>query len=314
MNDTERLLQQSCSGLFAEITEPVQRALDADEWPQQQWQKINELGLTDMLVQEHWSLAALVAELAGYHALNLPIVEAQLTRRYCPESTDPVTLQRQGTLAWGRYCQHALLVDDADCISLHSIDPQGLARSENLAGEPEDTAELGEALWRKTIAGAGQFLQLGHLLLHSARCAGALQRCVEMSVQYAGERNQFGKPIARFQAIQQQLAAAAGESARARVAVRYAASRAAQQGLESARIAVLAARVCCGEAVEPVVSAAHQVHGAMGFTLEYSLHRYTTRLMAWRSQPNNTEYWANLLGAEALRTGKGGLWPLLTAS
>ncbi|MGH3614174.1 MAG: acyl-CoA dehydrogenase family protein, partial [Pseudonocardia sp.] len=130
----------------------------------------------------------------------------------------------------------------------------------------------------------------------------------------AGERVQFGRPIARFQAVQQQLALAAEEVA-ASGAAAEAAARVAERdgfGAGSTSFAVAAAKARTSEAAGVVARIAHQVHGAIGFTREHALRLLTTRLWAWRDEDGAEAQWQAELGGRVLAAGPNGLWPLLT--
>ena len=126
--------------------------------------------------------------------------------------------------------------------------------------------------------------------------AGTLQAVLDLGLQFAAEREQFGRSISKFQAIQHSLAVVAAEVA--------AAQRAADAGVDAlgtdrfvAEVAASKARV--GEAVGIVAEQVHQVHGAMGFTHEHRLHHFTRRLWAWRDE------WGNVVTAARMR----GSWP-----
>jgi alkylation response protein AidB-like acyl-CoA dehydrogenase len=127
-------------------------------------------------------------------------------------------------------------------------------------------------------------------------------------VDYANTRVQFGRPIGRFQMIQNLLAVLAGEAAAADVAGAMA-SAAADGALDWACIA--AAKVRSGEAAGTGASIAHQVMGAIGFTDEHVLHHWTQRLWSWRSEFGSERHWARRLGAMALERD-GGPWGLMT--
>jgi acyl-CoA dehydrogenase len=128
------------------------------------------------------------------------------------------------------------------------------------------------------------------------------------TVEYARTRVQFGKPIASFQAIQQQLAVLAGHTAAAGMA-----AAAAVADLESpARLAHSAAvaKVRCGEAAGAAASIAHQVHGAIGITKEHSLH-FATRLWSWRAGSDRS-FGPNGWGVRR-SAGADAYWPSVTA-
>ena len=123
--------------------------------------------------------------------------------------------------------------------------------------------------------------------------AGALQRLLAMTLRYANERAQFGKPIGRFQAVQQQLAVLAEQAFAARMAAEIGCAEAAVQP-QRLRAAVAKARAA--EAAEKAVAIAHAVHGAIGVTAEYDLQLLTRRLQEWRGDHGSASYWHAELG------------------
>jgi acyl-CoA dehydrogenase len=127
---------------------------------------------------------------------------------------------------------------------------------------------------------------------------------------------QFGRPIGKFQAVQQQLALAAAEVAAAGAAASAAASTAERDGFTAAStaFAVAAAKARAGEAAGEVARIAHQVHGAIGFTREHDLRLLTARLWAWRDEDGNEAHWQAELGATVLAAGADALWPMVTGT
>jgi alkylation response protein AidB-like acyl-CoA dehydrogenase len=77
--------------------------------------------------------------------------------------------------------------------------------------------------------------------------------------------------------------------------------------------AVAAAKIRAGEAAGAGAAIAHQVHGAMGFTREYSLQQSTRRLWAWRDDFGAESVWAMRLGTTVVGRGAAALWPALTS-
>ena len=138
--------------------------------------------------------------------------------------------------------------------------------------------------------------------------AGAMRETLELTLRYAADRHQFGKPLGGFQVIQHHLAAMTGQIASCEVAVQ-AGARELDGGGSFLQAAVAKART---SAVAAYVSGtAHQVHGAMGYTREYSLHEYTTRLLTWRDHYGSEVHWHEWLGQQALRAGGAGTWALI---
>jgi hypothetical protein len=147
-------------------------------------------------------------------------------------------------------------------------------------------------------------------LARAGQIAGAISAALTLSVEYTRQRQQFGKPLASFQAIQQQLAVLAEEAAASRAAA-SAAARAADRG--EAKFEIASAKLRANMAAGQAASIAHQVHGAIGFTKEYQLQKFTRRLWAWRSEYGNDRHWADEIGAMAAAKGADGFWPALTS-
>ncbi|MNP45979.1 hypothetical protein D3C76_1399470 [compost metagenome] len=88
----------------------------------------------------------------------------------------------------------------------------------------------------------------------------------------------------------------------------------AQPGSQSSLLFdVAVAKVCAGEAATLATSVAHQVHGAIGFTHEHTLHFATRRLWSWRDEFGSDAQWAEVLGQAAIAAGGEGFWAALTA-
>jgi alkylation response protein AidB-like acyl-CoA dehydrogenase len=113
----------------------------------------------------------------------------------------------------------------------------------------------------------------------SAEMVGAMQRVMEISVEYAKTRKQFGKPIGQFQAVQHLCADMLLLTESSRSAVYYAAW-ALQENAPDARTAVSVAKTYASDACREVGNKGIQVHGGMGFTWENDLHLYYRRAKA----------------------------------
>jgi len=103
----------------------------------------------------------------------------------------------------------------------------------------------------------------------------------------------------------------AGEVAAASAAADAAAEACSGEDIAVGQVAI--AKVRGGEAAGTGAAIAHQVHGAMGFTYEHSLHQATRRLWAWREEFGNEAVWARRLGRMVAAHGADGLWPFITA-
>lgn len=181
----------------------------------------------------------------------------------------------------------------------------------NMAGEPRDRVIFDRLVVPAAASAAvpegidGEGIHVRWVLTRVALMAGALEFLLDSSVGYARERQQFGRPIGAFQAIQQQLAVLAGEVAAA-TAASEAAGLAADHG--PARFEAAAAKARVGEAATRAAAIAHQVHGAIGFTWEHDLHTRTRRLWAWRDELGSEGEWAVWLGRHITAQGADAFW------
>lgn len=202
-----------------------------------------------------------------------------------------------------------------------SVDPGRceILPGENLAGEPRDNVMLdGVRLSKDDVVPAGgsvseEALELRGALARAVMMTGVLESVLEFSIRHARERHQFGRPIGKFQAIQQQLATLAGE-----VAAAGAAADTAVAALESATrpadatFEIAAAKVRVGEAAGMAAGISHQIHGAIGFTERHPLRHRTLRLWAWREEFGAESEWASRLGDIVVAGGHDELWPAIT--
>ncbi len=126
---------------------------------------------------------------------------------------------------------------------------------------------------------------------------------LDISVRYSNERVAFEKKISKFQAVQHNLARLAGESAAALAAATSAADAIANSTSfdDGFFLEAASAKIRCSEAAEKGAAIAHQVHGAIGFTVEHILHRYSLRALAWRDDFGSESYWAVELGKTGRR-------------
>jgi acyl-CoA dehydrogenase len=219
-------------------------------------------------------------------------------------------------IPWAQQASHLAVLASGPAgpvLALVVVANLGISDGANLAGEPRgyfyfDQEPATGALL--TPAQADE-LQGRYALARAVQLAAALERVLAWTVQYAGERQQFGRPLGKFQAIQMELAEMAGEVT-AVTALTDAAVQALERGSPDVVLAAAAAKVRAGAAVEVVARLAHQVHGAIGFTQEHKLHHLTRRLWSWRDEAGSELVWSRVLGAGLLADGADGLWPALT--
>lgn len=307
------------------------------------WRRLEEVGVTSLLVPETeggygggWRDLEAVLHSAGFWALSLPIAETILVRGLLGPAgaqvppgaisfnvTTDASLQCAaehgpnvftGTIRdvpWGRNISFVLfdvLAERERLRVLASTEAAFVTASSNIAGEPRDDLKFVNAPVTVINKGNYDLMTLG-ALIRVFQISGALDYILNLSVRYVLERKQFGRPLAEFQVIQHQLAVLAEEVAAVRCAAMAAAS-AAESGFASFEIA--AAKLRANLAVSHSTSIAHQCHGAIGLTEEYSLQRATRRLWAWRSEFGNDRYWSEWLGIEALNLRSLTIWQAIT--
>jgi acyl-CoA dehydrogenase len=207
----------------------------------------------------------------------------------------------------------------------------------NLAGEPRDEVIFGgDAEVHDVPAGTADYARRLLRLFRSLLIAGAAQRALDLTVTYVQEREQFGRPLARFPTVQQELARMAGEVALISAATQAAVAAedltaggltdAGQPGAGEGVSAVVAAKAQASSGAGVVAAIAHQLHGAIGTTEEHRLRLTTTRLWSWRDEDGSEAECFAELGRAALAAatragtgtgagaGAGGLWPWLSGS
>jgi alkylation response protein AidB-like acyl-CoA dehydrogenase len=243
---------------------------------------------------------------------------------------DRVMLGRNGTLAgrlravaFAKDAKHLAVVvqreGGGDAVALVEAGAARIADGTSIAGDALNAVSF-EGARPVAVKDAPAGLDSGALLLMGAavramQMAGALEAILQLSVAYANERVAFERPIAKFQAVQHNLARLAGEVAAAIAAAGSAADAIANDdGFDEAVfLEVASAKIRVGEAAGEGAAIAHQVLGAIGFTREHTLHRFTQRLWAWRDDFGNESQWAVRLGALVAAKGADGLWPMLAA-
>lgn len=299
------------------------RAVEAGEWPATLWAGLEEQGLNLALVPEEeggvglsWGDAAALWQVLGRHGAPAPIAETMLGAALLSAAGievpgGPIGLAH-GAVPFGRHVAR-LVVPKGAAIALHA--PGEYVPAENIGREPRDAVTPGERLARGELPNAlgPRAMLLGLALARAALIAGALERILALAVDWANTRKQFGRAIGKFQAVQQQLAAMAGEVAAVQVAVQQAARAVDARGLAEAGFEIGCAKVVAGEAATMGAATVHQVFAAIGITEDHELHHFTRRLWAWREEGGSERFWAAEIGRAALARGGASLWPDITA-
>ncbi len=247
-------------------------------------------------------------------------------------SADKLTLERDGNgwrLAGAAtrvpYASFAtrtvLIVDGPDSEMVVTLDGTGgadLAKGRNIANESRDSltfngVRLSADQAAPVKAGVSRdALYRRGALARATMMSGALEKAMDLAVTYAQERQQFGRPISKFQAVQQNLAVLAGQTAAAVAAANLGIEALSEANPDREAFLIAVAKTRVGEAATLACEIAHQVHGAIGFTKEYALQLSTRRLWSWREEFGGDPEWAAKVGAYACQRGADALWPMLT--
>lgn len=315
----EQLLEQVCAhaaGLHDGSTDlRFDRAL---------WSRLAESGLTRLTSAESgagWIEAAGLLRAAARHAAAVPVAENDVLAGWLIEQSglpDDTSVVRTACVAdasgaaaavpWASEVDRiAVLWESADGWRVADVPvaEADVVRGRDLAGRPTDAVRIDlsryDAAAARVAPEVAREYDLRGALARAVQSTGAMDRMLAMSAQYATERVQFGRPLARFQAIQQMVADIACEAALANAAADAAVvemARFERRDLDRLELAVAIARSVVGHATTVVVRNAHQVHGAIGTTLEHRLHELSKPVLAWRMEFGSLREWdARLTGA-----------------
>jgi acyl-CoA dehydrogenase len=353
VDESGHIVAETAARIFADLADPqaINHSQDG-AWRAPLWRAVSDAGLTLAWVpEEHGGAGAGLADgfeilqVAGRFALSIPLGETLLAGWLLSRAgiaapagpmtvaparpNDRIALAADGTLS-GRargvpFAQGAghiavLAAGGAgDLVALVEAGACRIATGRTLAGDPSDEVTFDGARPIKVApapAGVDQTaLMLMGAVVRSIACAGALEAVLSHTVRYANERVAFERPIAKFQAVQHNLARLAGEAAAAAAAAGSAADAIAQAASfdEGIFLEAASAKIRCAEAAQEGAAIAHQVHGAIGISKEHILHRYTLRLLSWRDDFGNESYWAVELGKRVAARGADELWPLVAS-
>lgn len=166
----------------------------------------------------------------------------------------------------------------------------------DLAGQARDRIELSgeETELLTTVPFTTREARLRATLLRTAMMAGALEAASRLTEEFTRQREQFGRPISSFQAVQAHLVTLAQSAATVGLSVERASIAA---GEREASFEICAAKLVANTAARDSARAAHQAHGAIGMTQEYPLHQITRRLHAWRSVDGTSPELEQRIGA-----------------
>lgn len=312
----ELLVEGLRSALQAHCSAERVRALEAGA-PLPLWQQLAPLGYADAFMDEAQGGSGLdlaagfeIGFVLGLHACPLPLLETALARALLaaaglPRPDQPMVVCDAVAAPGG-----ALALPQTPGLQLasHALVQHG--------GHWHLLALAGLALragdYRPRLSGALDGLVLDRALarfpalhtaavltapLQAAEMAGTLSAVLAMTLAYAQDRRQFGRPIGHFQALQMEVSALAEQVAHAGMAARLGCSGSATA---PSVLQALNAKLACGDAAGRAVAIAHAVHGAIGITEEYALSIHARRLHEWRAAGATAGHCAQALGRALL--------------
>ncbi len=295
----------------------------------------NEAGPAELAVVLYW---------LARNSATVPIAETDLLAAWLMQCADievpngvPLTAGRAvgtargrvvsgvaATVPWGSLSTRVVLVEarepgaDDGTFHIGLADPSDavITAGMNLAGEPRDDIAFAIA--------SHKLHQIEPAVADEYECRGAWARCIQMigaldaaaesSVRHCRERVQFGRPLSKLQSVQHTLATMAGEIERARAAVTLAVAAATDFGFADTHTeyAVSVAKAVLGPVVSAVTGSAHQLHGAIGTSIEHGLWPSTLRARSWVDEFGSVGHHARRVGRTAL--GAAAIWDCVTCS
>jgi alkylation response protein AidB-like acyl-CoA dehydrogenase len=289
LTEDQELIQRTAREFLAAHPGASARSVAADPagYSAAAWKEIVDLGWTGVAFDESMGFleACLLAEEFGRHAVPSPFVSS-LVCGMAVESLRPA-------VAAGEVYTFASVVDGEATLVPYA---EGAAGFVVASGDSVSVVEAADSVERQDVLGLDpkyrvRFSSPGTPVSVPAslvRAYGAAAVCAEMvggaqavldaTVSYATQREQFGKPIGAFQAVQHHCANMAIDVLGSRF-IAYEAIWRLARGLP-ADTEVAVAKSWVSEAYQRVCSLGHQIHGAIGFTAEHDLHFHTRHALA----------------------------------
>jgi acyl-CoA dehydrogenase len=305
------------------------------------WDRLTDLGLSRLTSpstsrgsEATWFEAAALLSAAGFYGIPGPFAENDLLANWLLEQVGAnldddhvrtvIRLDREGFgygLRWvGEVRQAAITVPTASAIAVYDAKIAGFhiaSEPPYLPGAPSYSAQVEISSLGDPIGFVGpdvlDEVTYRGALARAAQSTGALERVLQLSVDHANTRVQFGRTLGKFQMIQQAVANIGLEVALARTATDTAVELAGS-GADTRRThaAIAIARSTVNSAIARVVRDTHQVHGAIGATDEHLLPRITGPALASRTDYGSPNFWDRTV-ADRFATGNGALWSQITA-
>ncbi len=325
------------------------QAAEDEGWAPTVWNAVAEAGFAWIGLPEEaggsggtLADACEVLRIAGAHSAPIPLAETGILGGWLLASAGLALPEGPVTVSAGRPDDTLTIAHNADGSatlngSLHRIpwaakadilalldngrvlavpgDSYTVEHLTNMAGEPRETVTFDNVT--VTAGGIGdagdgvtpESLRARGALSRVMLMAGALEAMMALTIDYTETRQQFGRPIGRFQAVAQHLVWSAQDAAITKMAAQLAARQAARG---DGRFEIAAARSLADECASAATRQCHQAHGAMGMTQEYALHHLSRRLWSWRSEWASPGEWSQVVGRYAEQVGAANIYPLIT--
>lgn len=339
------MFEDTIERFFSEKISPeLLRKYDDGSWAGELWAEIEELGFNAAAAPETlggfgvpWGDLFPIVRALGYHSVPLPMGETIFANWLLGQLSEapfdgPLTFSAKsdlttenglvsgtlGDVPWARHLTHVMAITSDETPKYVLLDiskASNIDHKFNVAKEARDdlTFDTAQPTLVKHLPEhiSSDILSLGGAMLRSAQIAGAVKRALDLTATYTTERVQFGRPIMKFQAIQQQVAVMAEQVASMQIAAEAAFC---ESTITLAELPIMSAKVCAGDAIEACTSIAHAVHGAIGFTHEHSLHFTTRRLWSWRNEFGSQTFWAQNIGRHICKKRGTDLWSTLVSA
>ncbi|MDR6917127.1 alkylation response protein AidB-like acyl-CoA dehydrogenase [Pseudomonas sp. 3296] len=313
------MFTEAIEKILSDLCTPAQvRSVESGDGAQALWSALEDGGFLELLTPEAADGAGLALSALfpiflafGRHALPLPAAQSIAARallRDCAQRVPAGRLTLAGSAHWqadGVLCVPRVAYGMLADFALVNLDGELLlldcsqARRQPIGVHASQCATLH---WPQDAVGAalgnnGEEVRRFSAAIHAATIAGAMERALDMTLEYCNDRVQFGKAIGKFQAVQHQLSVMAEQVAASRIAAELAfAGDLAVPALIPAAIA----KARSSMAVPSVTATAHALFGAIGVTEELDLQLFTRRLHEWRLSEGSETYWNGIVGQAAL--------------
>jgi len=288
------------------------------------WQQIEKNGFVNMMLEESHDGASIsfqnlfeYARLCGKLALPNPLIQSIIFKR-CHENvfgerdllpitfaikkqTDDSKVISAENIPFGKFSKSVLVYESHTKHRQIALLPVHTVKNTNSSFKNLSYLDCD---WQDGLAEAAQldspydWHSIGAAVT-AALISGALESLLELTLQYAKDRKQFGMAIGKFQAIQQQISVLTELAAVAKTAAQLAFQTENIEQLDQLQCAI--AKAQCSVAATKCVKIAHAIHGAIGVTAEYQLQLFTRRLLEWSHDYGNAEYWHGLIGEDLIR-------------